>query len=344
MNRVRSFLLMLSLALPMAGLLAACETVVDVAAPAHTPQLVVHSFFTPDSVWVVRVTDTAPFAAPEAPGFVEDATVEVWQGAQLVARPTRSDSGTYVASGRGAVPEARYTLRVAAPGYPPTEGHDVLPAPVPVATFGETLVQAQDASTRRRIVHVEITLDDPPGVRNYYGLFVFQGRWREDRRTGQVDPLPPSLFPFASDNLAFGESAFDFLETGKTLYPEAFFPDDLFDGDAYTLDFEIAYDRPRPDAEVAIGRVFSVVLLAVSEDFYRYWDSAGRQAFSNENPFAEPLRVHSNMTRGFGVFAGFQYRVFPLRLASPEAGPALAPLCTLLGGYLPVCGVRALSP
>ena len=67
-------------------LFGACETVVDVAPPPHDQQLVAQGFFTPDSLWVVRVTHTVGYTSPEAPGFVDDATVEVWQEGQLRAQ------------------------------------------------------------------------------------------------------------------------------------------------------------------------------------------------------------------------------------------------------------------
>ena len=311
---------------------------VDVEPPPHTPQLVAQSFFTPDSLWAVRVTSTVPFASTDRPTFVDDATVEIWAGNRLVAQPARADSGTYVATGAGAVPGTTYTLRVTAPGFEATEGRDALPLPPPVTAFRETRVQEADSTSRRRRTQVEITLDDPPASDQFYGILVLQARWRVDRRTGRVDPLPPSLFPFESDNLALGESEFDFLDTDKTLYREAFFTDDLFDGAMYTLDFDIQYDVPRPDADVLIERGFGIVLLSVSKDFFRHWKTAGKQAFTNENPFAEPLRVHSNMTGGFGVFAGFQYRLLPLGVDGlPVGGYGLSDLCPLVADRLPLC-------
>lgn len=323
-----------------AMLLGACETVVDVAPPPHDQQLVAQGFFTPDSLWIVRVTHTVGYTSPEAPGFVDDATVEVWQEGQLRAQLALADSGTYAVSGNGPTMDKRYTLRVSAPGYPSIEGSDALPLPAPVVAFNETVIGPADSTvSRRRLTQIAITLEDPPDVDNYYGLLVVQARWSEDRLTGQVNPLPPSLFVFESDDPALGESAFDFLDTEKTLYYEAFFTDGLFNGSTYTLDFDVQYDTPHPDAQVVVRRVLAVVLLSVSEDFFRYWKTAGRQALTNENPFAEPLRVHSNMTGGFGIFAGFQYRVFPLGAGSVNvAGYGLSDLCGLVGNSLPICG------
>ena len=123
------------------ALLAACETVVDVPAPPHVPQLAAQSFFAPDSLWVVRVTSTVPYASPAAPAFVDDAIVEIWDGDRLIARPAPADSGLYVGTGEGAAMGRTYTLRVAAPGYASVEGHDVLPPPPQVAAFREMPAQ-----------------------------------------------------------------------------------------------------------------------------------------------------------------------------------------------------------
>lgn len=315
-----------------------CETVVDVPPPDHEPRLVAQSFFSADGGWTVQVTRTVPYASAASPAYVDDATVEVWDGDRRIATPQRADSGTYVARGGRATQGLTYTLRVEAPGYPPIEGRSTLPPPPAVTAFRDTLVPPADALSRRRITQVALTLADPPDVRNRYGLLVVQARWSEDQMTGQRTPLPPSLFTFESNDPALGESDFDFLNTGTTRYREAFFTDGLFDGSTYTLDFDLQYDLPRDEAEVVIRRAFAVVLLSVTDDFYQYRKTASEQSVANENPFAEPLRVHSNMTGGLGVFAGFQYHIFALEGSDIDlGGTTLADLCQLVGGQLPIC-------
>ncbi len=73
MKRIRLPLMLISFVL-----IGGCETVVDVAQPPHEAQLVAQSFFAPGSPWVVRVTNTVAYSAAEAPGPIEDATVEIW--------------------------------------------------------------------------------------------------------------------------------------------------------------------------------------------------------------------------------------------------------------------------
>lgn len=339
-SRLMRSLLLFGLALLAGAALTACETVVEVDPPSHEPTLVAQGFFSPDSLWVVQVSHTVPYTSAEAPQPIENATVEIWADSQLIARPVRSDTGTYAATGVGAVQGQTYTLKASAPGYTPTEGHDILPPPPPIVSVQETQIEPTDSTSRRRLTQVDITLNDPAGEANYYGLLVVQVRWREDRQTGQVTPLPPSLFIFESNDIAFGESEFDFLDTDKTVYREAFFTDGLFNGSTYTLDFDVQYDEPSPDASIAVQRALGVVLLSVTEDFYRYWETASDQILVNDNPFAEPLRVHSNMTNGFGVFAGFQYRIIPLEADRLGLnGFRIGDLCALLGSRLPGCSI-----
>lgn len=296
------------------ALLAACETVVEVEQPPHEPQLVPAGFFTPDSAWVVRVSRSVAFTDTLQPGYVDSAMVEVWSEGRRMAQLPQVRPGTYVATGQGAVPGKTYTLRVAAPGYPATEGHDALPPPPQIASFRDTLIRGSaDVPARRRMLHIELTVDDPPGE-SFYGLQVYQLRLVRDRQSGTTQLLTPTLFPFESDDPALGESPLDVLDTDKTRYREAFFSDALFDGERRTLDFEIQYDAPPPGADRRIRRAFVVLFISASEDFYRYWKTAGEQLVTGENPFAEPLRVHSNMSGGLGIFAGFRYRLLPLGL------------------------------
>jgi hypothetical protein len=307
--------------------------------PPHEPQLVAQGFFAPNSPWAVRVSRTVGYGDAADPGFVDDATVEVWEGEQRLARLARRDTGTYVGVDPLPVPGKTYTLRVSAPGYGSTEGTDALPGPVPVSAFREHVIELDDTTRiTRRILQVDLTLDDPTGIANYYGLLVFQVRWQEDIRTGQIRWLPPSLFGFESDDPVLGESPLAFLNTDKTYYIEAFFPDTDFDGERRTLTFDVQYDASRPDAAVITHRAFAVVFLSLSHAFYHYWKTAEQQALAGPNPFAEPVRVYSNLSGEFGVFAGFQVRFFPLGGTSSEVlQTGINQLCHLAGPGLPFC-------
>ena len=299
-SRLTRFLWALAAALALAG----CEAVVDVPLPAHEPQLVAQGFFAAESLWVVRVTSSVGFTGPQRPGFVDDARVEVWAGDRLEARLVRTDTATYAAlAGEKPRPGVAYTLRVAAPGFASVEGTGALPE-APRASF--TTTTRTGATPTRRIVRVEMTLQDPPGPTRY-ALQVLYLHALVDASTGAVNPAPPELFPFSSTDAVLGDPFPNPLDTGAPVYYQALFDDQPFDGASRTVAFEFGYDQTAaPPSGPAIRRAFSVVLLSLSDDLYRYAQTAPQQALFGDNPFAEPLRVHSNMSNGLGVFAGFQ--------------------------------------
>ncbi len=47
-----------------------------------------------------------------------------------------------------------------------------------------------------------------------------------------------------------------------------------------------------------------------SENFYTYVQTAVNQLGYTINPFAEPLKVHSNIQNGTGIFAGYVVKRF----------------------------------
>ena len=299
------------LLLAVLAALAGCETVVDVELPPHDRQLVAQGFFAPESLWAVRVSHTVGYTDPERPGWVDDAAVEVWEGGRLLERLAPRDSGLYVAAGQRPEPGRDYTLRVSAPGYEPVEGTSALPDPPAVATFDAAL--APESTDGRSVVRLRVTLDDPPGGAGGYALAVLHLRARVDPQTRAVTPLPPALFPFTSGDPALEPPVPNPLDTGDPTFLQALFRNDGFDGERRTVEFTIAYDRPPPvGVDPSIQRAFVVVVASLSEALYRYAETAPEQALFGENPFAEPLRVYSNLSNGYGVFAGFSPTALPV--------------------------------
>jgi hypothetical protein len=290
-------------------LLAGCETVVEVELPPHERQLVAQGFFMPESLWVVRVSHTVGYTDSDLPALVDDATVEIWEGDRLLERLARSDSGTYTAVGNRPEPGHRYTLRVTASGFDPTEGSDALPSAPQVVAFEPALVQG--APETRRVVRLRLTLDDPAREANRYTLAVLHFRALVDS-AGAVTALPPGLFPFTSDDPALGAPIPNPFDPDDPAFYQALFRDDGFDGQPRTFDLEIAYDAPSDSAGTSVRRAFALLLVSLSEDLYRYAETAPQQVLFGENPFAEPLRVHSNLSNGYGIFAGLWPAAFPV--------------------------------
>jgi hypothetical protein len=59
-------------------------------------------------------------------------------------------------------------------------------------------------------------------------------------------------------------------------------------------------------------RQMYVVLLSVSESYFRYLKATEFQENNEDNPFATPVQVYNNIENGLGIFAGYSISKYPL--------------------------------
>ena len=291
----------------LAVLLGACETVVEVPLPEHEAQVVAQSFFAPDSLWKVQVSNTVSFTSLAEPVGVVDATVEIWEGERLVERLPHRGAGTYASAARTPERGKQYTLRVSAPGHADAEGQARLPEPPQVVAFKQYPIEI-DTLIGLHVTRFEIELADPPGEDNFYGLQLRQQIEIINYNASEVTTTPWRRSSFASKDPVFNDS--DVFDPEIRFYQDALFNDDFFAGRTYTLEFEIRYTDRGTDPNIEVNRSFQIFFQSVSEDYFRYWKTAELQDQVGENPFAEPVQVHSNMTNGFGIFAGYRFEAW----------------------------------
>lgn len=53
----------------------------------------------------------------------------------------------------------------------------------------------------------------------------------------------------------------------------------------------------------------------VSPAYYNYKETLAPQSSINNNPFAEPVSVYSNIRNGYGIFAGYHMRILRPRVS-----------------------------
>ena len=289
----------------LAGLLlAGCETTVDVDLPEHEPRLVANSLFMPDSLWRVRVTESKSIRNTNARFEpVDDATVEILQdGRVLGTLAFESDAaGPGLYASRTLCPRAgqTYTLRIAAPGFEPVEAEGRVPDS---AAFTLAARRLDNTSHYEEPAEIDVALADPAAAKNYYALSVDilvrdQVRPGDEPRTLRQHVPFSSSDPVLRENAAFGEA----FEDGEANYRIALFSDATFDGQTRRLTI-------RPSVYYGGSGIqeirFAVSLTALSPDAYEYLRSEALADRSDDNPFAEPVEVFSNVHGGLGVFAG----------------------------------------
>ncbi len=268
---------------------SACEEMTDVSLPEEETLLVVNSFFNPDSEWAAHVTLSQDRLNNEDFRFVENATVEVWQGNSKVADLDYAADGFYRAANVRPRSGLTYELRVSAPDFPMVTASDAIPPRISIASVELDTLQGSSELGETKL-NFQVTVRDPGNARNYYLIQVY-----EQQEWGSFSQIFSS-----TDQAILESSANDDLETGEHYFEAAIFDDELFNGTDYPLDISLSLFQHNPESDGVY-----IVLRSISEAYYRYWRTADLQSYFGENPFVEPILIYNNIENGIGIFAGF---------------------------------------
>jgi hypothetical protein len=264
-----------------------CEQIIEIDLPEHDPVLVINSTFTPDSTWAASVTKSQGIQVPGRHIDVVDATVLILENGAVIDT-LRHDQGEIYTSARGTRPLAghSYTLQASAPGYETVSGTDFVPmrtTPFDLAWRDSVYYDQFDGH------HGEFSfkIADRPGEENFYILNVY--------RVDSVFESGDTLLYFGLVRLLVQDPVLssDF-ESGAILFDDA-----TFDGTTRTLRVLIESNDYASAPMLVLG------LSTVSKSYYLYTRTLSAHLSNAFNPFAEPVRVHSNMTPGMGIFAGY---------------------------------------
>ncbi|MEM6325652.1 MAG: DUF4249 domain-containing protein [Bacteroidota bacterium] len=316
-----------ALAVAVLALLAGCETSVVIDAPELENALVVYAFPQADSVWSVRVGRTLPLGAvingDPLPSEVQDATVRLFEGEalldELVFEAGLRPPGRYVSRlGLRPTPGTTYRLEVTAPGLPMAVAETTLPLPPEVeltrneweqvTVFGDGSLEGERG--------IGITLTDLPGE-DVYEMAIL----RQDRSDMCPDGLCNEIlngFRSSSPSLRDG---YDLLDVDVTIeenepFTFAVFRDALFEArrQRFDLTFDLFIFNGFGSASTVENQLF---VARVSEPFAEYQKALQNQDLNEDNPFAEPTPLYSNVQGGHGVVGGFSAVRVPL--PTPEA-------------------------
>lgn len=295
--------------LPLLLALAACETVISIDPPDYEPEITATSLFTPDSAWTARISRTIPIeqASRDENPFLDNASVSVWEGDQLIARLVHDNLrvGTYRSqSGRTPEPNKLYRLEVEAPGYGRVEATSALPVAPQITEI--SLERQNDEPIFIAWHTLRFRLKDSPDAAFYsFGALLVSAPDPDDG--GDSEDIYIEPLSMAREDPAW-----------QCSYERALNPVQI-DGDGGVTEWcrmGIMTDRQfsgtERDFEITIVPRYAdrvqeslIVFYAVSmsEDYFEYQRSLENSDF--QDPFSEPLQIFTNVKGGRGVFAGY---------------------------------------
>ena len=282
--------------------LLGCTKIIDFPYPKASQSVALNGFLYPDSTVRVDITWTVPLKRKEdifPP--VENAVVSLYEDGDLFDELIHTTNGQYVLDYQ---PQAGKTYKIEAvvPEYGLVTASDVMPKPPAV-----TACFMEDESLTFSGVMIHVGIDDNLQENNYYWLNFVQRLYNEEKWDWDADEL---VFYPNSNTVFLDRFNATFDNRGSQMYE---FHDYLrFDDlghEGKPIEVEATASDPtfRLQNLEELQNVLYVNFFSASYHYDRYLKSSIIHFLNNDfldiNPFAEPVKIYSNVENGTGIFA-----------------------------------------
>jgi hypothetical protein len=282
-----------------------CETTEKIDEfPLRPSKLVLNCFFTADSTWEFQVSNSLSVLDNAQIELIDSASILLFQDGYPIDTLDRpEDDGIYRSHKVLPGMNASYSVTATAPGFDVVlHAEDHVPVSVPIRRIRGTIIDSSfyhgydyytDSPKIRGHIEgtIELEIQDPPGVDNYYHLAVY---FMEERLRDYEDTiyyLDRRRVNFTVQDAAAEETAFG---------SGALFSDQFFDGQEHTV--KIIYHASGIKNNM---KVFYAELTSLTESAYLYKRSIEDYQAASGDPFSEPVLVYGNIENGLGIFSGY---------------------------------------
>lgn len=276
--------------------LTSCELIIDVDVPYDGDKIVINGLQRTTNRWTVDVSHSLyvldndfRYGFPTQPADVTIFDESDGSSIKLVA----DTLGLYI---HNSYPQEGHKYRIVAKsnGLPDVEAVMVVPRSIKMKDVKwDSSDVNQNGNQYYSNVRVDITFDDPAEEKNYYAIRLAQHFTVTYQRP--IDPAPRTDSITQYYDAVIDDPAISTEDDGKRR-----FSDETFNGTTYTAPIEIGfYGSPG----YKVYRV-DLELITISEEYFRYEESRELYNEVDGDPFAQPVQIYTNITNGFGVFAG----------------------------------------
>lgn len=297
-------------------MLAACEKTIKVEIPVKEPSLVVNGRLAKDELLNLKVGKSRGILEPSGTGSPEELYTVKTAIPVIFENGVPVDTLVYQASdyayrtirNKRVRPGFVYTVKVLAPGFKEVTASSAMPSQSVIAGL-QWIKEARVNSYGERMDEITLKLDDPAGERNFYRVEVWETYGggvsypvaclsisdKDVEQTGnETDPGDPESC-YRGDMVLMQDQYFNGARKQLKIY--------VTSGTLYNYTDPVNHRVIRP----------YVKLFRITEDEFKYLKSRGVYSFSADNPFAEPVNVHTNVQNGYGIFSVSTMAVDSLR-------------------------------
>lgn len=304
---------------------ASCEkdyfsTTVEVDLSEHSDNLVVLAPFSPDlgdkgwyqRFYLVLVKSNDILDESGSYERIENATVDLFEEGAYQFTFEHWNNGLYITSTATGIEAGKeYELEIHTEEYGKVMAKSYVPNRVNVLKAYISDSSYYDLEQDLEMIEISLEIEDEPNVENFYFLNAYSVLRTDtlDQFYGQITTSKDPVFDSKNGDQNWLEIE-DLFNTfnDRTLT----FKDVLFANQVKTLKiyldkraFKISLIHPITNEFLEVDAKFALSVGAMSRDLYLYKHSAIEQYVISSNPFAEAVRVYSNIEGGIGIFGGF---------------------------------------
>jgi hypothetical protein len=264
--------------------LPSCKKVIDIELPATDPKIVVNSFFTENSRIKVHLSKSIGILENIIPECT-DATVILREN-NIIIDTLYCQSGYYYSHILAEI-NKNYALEIVTPGMGPVFCEDLIPEKTLLQSYvcTDSVLIDEDGFI---INELKLDFEDSSGP-SFYEV--------ELSAKYVIDNNGTSIwFMKNSDPIITSTGLLDY--NPKTLI----FADKMFNGKHCSVKIYFA-------TQAYADYNLKITFRSVSESYYKYKERQFAYLFSLENDIfsgmSEPINLYSNITGGYGIFAGF---------------------------------------
>lgn len=289
-------------------LISACEKTVHIDIPQKEPRLVINGLLQKNDLFTLSIGKSRGILAPDnnqvslaEQYVVKNAEVTVFEnGAPIDILVYQPADFTYKSIHNKRVRDGfSYMIKVNAPGYKEAEAGSSLPSQSVIAEL-RRIRNSRTNSQGESVDDITIKLNDPAGEKNFYLVQVWGATYGGpfgnkiycvSTADKDVEQIGDNTDPVDPDN------CFD----GSTILMR----DNNFNGSEKLLKLFVQSSYLQEYADPLTHRTYRpyIKVFRITEDEFKYIKSYDAYYNSEDNPFAEPANVYTNVKNGYGIFS-----------------------------------------
>jgi hypothetical protein len=271
-----------------------CQKELELDFPDIEPRLVVNCFFSPDSLFKVRVGKLLSVNDSVTPFIIEDAECEIYENGTFAENLQYSENGFYNSQTLKAKSGFIYSIKVKHPDFPEVSATDTAPFPVTVSEEYFELNAFYDALDEAHKNELFIRFTDNSSQKNYY-LLSIEEKFVENN---------PRYILFEKSN-DYTLQYTDLLEYRPYSIP---FSDNFFNGQEYLVSVYYKLSQFSSDGTYNSHDLY-VHFNSISYQFHEYTKYMILHVRNRESDIFEgigdPIQMYSNIENGYGIFAAY---------------------------------------